>query len=133
MRKWTDLGAHVLLGLIFFVFGLNKFLHFMPPPELPAEAGAFMGALQDTGYFFPMLAIVEVVSGALLLARRFVPLALVLLAPVVVNILVFHLALAPSGLPIALVVVLLEAYLGLVTYRSSFGEVLAAQPARPRD
>lgn len=128
MRKWIDLGAQLILGLIFFVFGLNKFLHFMAPPELPADAGAFMGALMDSGYFFPMLAIVEIVSGALLLVRRFAPLALLLLAPVVVNILVFHLALAPSGIPIAAVLVLLEGYLGFVVYRDSFQKVLAAQP-----
>lgn len=128
MRKWIDLGAQLILGLIFFVFGLNKFLHFMAPPELPADAGAFMGALVDSGYFFSMLAVVEIVGGALLLVRRFVPLALLLLAPVVVNILAFHLALAPSGLPIAVVLVALEGYLGFVVHRDSFRHVLAATP-----
>jgi uncharacterized membrane protein YphA (DoxX/SURF4 family) len=128
MKKWIDLAAHLLLGLVFFVFGLNKFMNFLPQPEIDPAAGAFFGALADTGYFMTVLATVEVVAGAMLLARRFVPLALVLLAPVVVHILLFHLFLAPSGTPMAVVLVVLEAYLGFVVHRASFRSVLAAKP-----
>lgn len=128
MRRWIDLAAHVVLGGIFFVFGLNKALGFMPPPELNDEAGAFMGALAGTGYFLKVLMGVEVLGGALLLMRRFVPLALLLLAPVVVNILLFHLFLDSTGLAIALVLVVLEGYLGLVVYRDRFAPVLVARP-----
>ena len=130
MRKWIDLAAHVLLGLIFFVFGLNGFLEFLPMPPLPEPAGNFMGALAATGYFFPVLKLVEVVAGALLLARRFVPLALVLLAPVVVQIFLFHAILTPGveNLVLPLVIVALEAYLGFVVYKDSFRTVLAAKP-----
>ena len=78
-----------------------------------------------------MLKIVETVSGLLLLVRLFSPLALVLLAPVIVQILLFHLFLDPAGLPLAAVLVLLEAYLGFVVYRDAFKGVLAAKPQSP--
>ncbi|HLI79775.1 MAG TPA: DoxX family protein [Candidatus Binataceae bacterium] len=97
-----------LLGLIFLVFGLNKFLHFIPNPPEPPAAMDFFGALFRAGYFLPMLATTEVISGVLLLTGMMVPLALVLLAPVIVNIFMFHLFLAPAGLPLAIVVVVLE-------------------------
>ena len=130
MRKWIDLAAHVLLGLIFFVFGLNGFLQFLPMPPLPEPAGNFMGALAATGYFFPVLKLVEVVAGALLLARRFVPLALLLLAPIVVQIFLFHAVLTPGleNLVLPVLIVALEAYLGFVVYKDSFRPVLAAKP-----
>lgn len=118
--------ARVLLGLVFFVFGLNGFLQFLPQPPVPAPAGAFMGALAATGYFFPLLKGVEVVAGALLLANRFVPLALAVLAPVVVHIVAFHTFLAPGGLPIALLVLALELYLAWV-YRRAFRPMLASR------
>ncbi|RMG46396.1 MAG: DoxX family protein [Acidobacteria bacterium] len=127
MKRWIDLGARVLLGLIFFVFGLNGFLHFLPMPELAGPARSMMEALAGTGYFFPVLKLVETISGAALLADLFVPLALVLLAPVVVQIALFHLFLDPAGLPLAAVIVVLEAYLGFGVYRERFAGVL-----RPR-
>ena len=128
MSKVT-LVARILLGLVFFVFGLNGFLHFLTMPPMPEEAGALMGALGATGYFFPVLKIVETVSGALLLSGMFVPLALILLAPVIVQIFLFHAVLAPGGIGLPIVIVVLEAYLGFVAYRSSFSGVLSAKPA----
>jgi putative oxidoreductase len=103
--------ARVLLGLLFFVFGLNGFLHFMPnPPPTPA-AGAFFGALIATHYMFFLIFGTQVLGGALLLIGVAVPFALVLLAPVVVNILFFHIFLSPVLLPMAIVVAALEAFL----------------------
>lgn len=130
MKRWIDLAAHLVLGLVFFVFGLNGFLQFLPIPELPEAAGKLMGALAETGYFFPVLKLTEVVAGALLLIRRFVPLALVLLAPIVVQIFLFHAVLTPGveNLVLPVVLVALEAYLGFVVYRDSFRSVLAAKP-----
>ena len=90
--------ARILLGLVFFVFGLNGFLHFLPQPPLSGPAGDLMGALAATGYMFPLIKGTEVVVGALLLSGRFVPLALTVLAPVLVHIAAFHLALAPTSL-----------------------------------
>lgn len=97
LTHYAPTVARVLLGLIFFVFGLNGFFGFLPQPELNAEAGAFIGALAATGYMFPLIKSIEVAAGALLLTNRVVPLALVLLAPIVVNIVAFHALLAPGG------------------------------------
>ncbi len=96
--------ARYFLGVVFFIFGLNGFLQFMPMPPMPEEAGAFLGALAGAGYMFPLIKGTEVLAGVLLLSNRFVPLALALLAPITVNILLFHLILAPApGLPLLLI------------------------------
>ncbi|MGD8376977.1 MAG: DoxX family protein [Acidobacteriota bacterium] len=123
MRKWIDIGAQALLGLVFFVFGLNGFLGFLPLPELPEPAGRFLGALAETGYLLYLVKGIEVVAGFLLLIRKFSALALLLLAPGVVNIFLFHAFLAPGGLPLAILVVLLEAYLGFVVHFDRFRSV----------
>ena len=116
-------AARVLLGLVFFVFGLNGFLHFIPQPPPPAPAVAFFGALFATGYMLPLVMGTQLLVGVLLLSNRFVPLALAVIAPIIVNILAFHIALAPSGLPLALVVLLLELLLAW-SYRGSFSSML---------
>lgn len=117
--------ARILLGLMFFVFGLNGFLNFMPMPDLPEAAGNFMGCLVATGYFLVVLKVVETLCGLLLLIGRFVPLALTVLAPVVLNIVLFHLFLAPGGILFGLIALILGLYLAWA-YRSSFSGVLAA-------
>lgn len=123
--RYLATGARILLGLVFFVFGLNGFFNFIPPPAtpLPERAMAFVGALMATGYMFPLVAGTQVVAGALLLANRFVPLALILLAPIIVNIMAFHLFLEPSGLVIATVVLALEACL-LWIHRAAYRALL---------
>lgn len=123
-------AARILLGLFFIVFGLNGFFQFLPQPELPEPAMAMMGALAETGYFFVFLKLTETICGFLLLIGRFVPLALTVLAPVVANILVFHLFLAPAGILPGLVALVLGVYLAWA-YRGSFRGVLDpnAQPS----
>jgi len=128
MKAKIDMVAQALLGLVFFVFGLNGFFNFLPMPEMEGDAAAYMGGLMAAGYFLPVLKIVEVVAGLLLLIRLYSPLALLLLAPVVVQILLFHVFLDPAGLPMAIVITLLEAYLGLVVYREAFVKVLRPKP-----
>jgi uncharacterized membrane protein YphA (DoxX/SURF4 family) len=92
--KIAALIARNLLGLMFVVFGLNGFLHFIPQPPPPAGlASQFLGALGASHYMVPVFAL-QLVGGALLLANRFVPLALVLLGPVIANILLFHVLMA---------------------------------------
>ena len=118
--------ARILLGLDFVVFGSNAFLHFLPMPAIPGDAGTFLGVLFNSHYLIA-IALLEVIGGALLLAGRFVPLGLTLLGPIIVNIFLFHLLLAPSGLPMALMVVLLEAFL-IWAYRSAFAGLFAARP-----
>ncbi len=116
--------ARLLLGLIFFVFGLNGFLNFLPAPPMPEAAGAFAGALAATGYMFPLIKGLEVLVGLLLLSNKFVPLALLLLAPITVNIFLFHAVLAPAGLALPVVIVLLHVYLAS-TYKAVYKPLLS--------
>lgn len=104
--------ARILLGLIFFVFGLNGFLNFIPAPEnIPERMQTVMSGFMAMGYFFTLLKGTEVVCGFLLLLGAYVPLALVMLAPIVLNILLTHVFVSTEGLPMAVVIVLLEGYL----------------------
>lgn len=129
MTRILPTVARVLLGLIFTVIGLNGFLHFLPMPPLTGPAAAFMGGLASAGYFFPLLKGTEVVAGLLLLSGRFVPLALVVLAPVIVNIAAFHVFMTPGDLGMAALLVFLLAFLAW-TYRGSYRGVLDPR-ARP--
>jgi uncharacterized membrane protein YphA (DoxX/SURF4 family) len=107
----ATLIARILLGLVFFVFGLNGFLHFIPNPPMSGPPADFFTELAATHYMIALIFTSQVVGGALLLAGIFVPFALALLAPVIVNIFLFHLYMARDGLGIAMVVVLLELWL----------------------
>ena len=98
--------ARYLAGVIFLVFGLNGFLNFIPLPPPGGIAGQFMGALYLSHYLWVIFAF-QVIAGVLLLVNRYVPLAVAILAPVLVNILTFHVLMAPSGLPLALFAALL--------------------------
>ncbi len=104
--KIVSLVARLLLGLIFLVFGLNGFLHFIPMPPPTGVAGQFYASLFASHYWVLIFG-VQTIGGLLLLASRFVPLALVSLAAVIANILAFHIAMAPEGLPMAIVVAIL--------------------------
>lgn len=114
-----------ILGLIFVVGPLGSALHLFPEPAMPPGAADFAGALTKTGYMLPLLWATEIAGGGLLLAGLLVPFALVLLAPVVVNIAAFHAFLAPGGLGIAILVSALE--IGLAwQYRAAFARLFAA-------
>lgn len=117
--------ARLVLGVIFFVFGLNGFLNFLPMPPLNPNAGQFLGALAATGYIFPIIKFLEVVVGILFLSNKFVPLALILLAPITVNIVLFHGILDPAGLAVPIVVLVLHLFLANV-YKESFKPLLKA-------
>src|ERR1700740_1553144 len=104
--KTTTVIARFLLGLIFLVFGLNGFLQFIPQPPLTGTAGQFIGALFVSHYLVPIF-LLQIVGAVLLLLNRYVPLALTLLAPIIVNVLLIHILMAPNGLPLALVVTVL--------------------------
>jgi putative oxidoreductase len=91
--------ARYLAGVIFLVFGLNGFLNFIPLPPPGGIAGQFMAALYVSHYLWVIFAF-QLIAGVLLLVNRYVPLAVAMLAPVIVNILVFHALMAPSGLPL---------------------------------
>ena len=114
--------VRVLLGLVFAVFGSNAFLHFIPMPPMQGPAGAFLGALISSGYIYP-IALLQVVGGLLLLlGARFVPLGLTLLGPVIVNIVLYHIFLDPSGLAMAIVISVLALFL-LWIYRYKFSAI----------
>jgi uncharacterized membrane protein YphA (DoxX/SURF4 family) len=105
--KIVTLIARLLLGLAFLVFGLNGFLNFFGMGAMPAGlAGQFIGALFQSHYYY-VVAGLQIIGGVLLLVNRFVPLALVLLGPIIVNIMLYHLFLYPAGMPLALIVVIL--------------------------
>ena len=115
------------------VFGLNGFLGFLPMPPFEGEAGAFMGALVATGYMFPLIKASEVVAGVLLLSGRALGFAGMLLAPITVNIALFHAVLAPAGIALPLVILGLMAYLGYqhrALFQPLFASVQRSQTAR---
>ena len=120
--------ARYLMGLPLLVFGLNGFLNFIPQPEtaMPEGAAAFAGALVNSGYMMQLIAVTLLVVGLLLVVNRFVPLALALFAPFILNSVLFHVFLERSGLPIAVVFLVLELYLAW-TYRAAFRPMLAAR------
>ncbi|MEX2044683.1 MAG: DoxX family protein [Opitutus sp.] len=120
--------ARFLLGLPLLVFGLNCFLNFIPPPPqaLPEAAAAFAGALFNSGYMMQLIGGTQLIVGVLLVANRFVPLALALFAPFMVNSIAFHLRLEHSGLPMAAVFLGLELYLAW-KYRHAYQPMLAAR------
>jgi putative oxidoreductase len=114
-----------LLGIMLIVFGLNKFLQFLPMPPLPEAAGEFMGALASSGYIFPIVAIVEIVTGILLLINKFKALALVVLFPVMLNAFLFHLFLDIPGIGAAAFAIIMNVFLMFST-KESYKELLKA-------
>jgi hypothetical protein len=117
--------VRLLLGLPLVVFGLDGFFRFLPPPSMPLSEGAaaFLGSLAQTGYMIPLIALTHLLAGLLLIVNRFVPIALCLLAPFLVNSLAFHAFLERSGLPMAIALLLFELYLAW-KYRKSFRGML---------
>lgn len=125
MKKKGPKIARVVLGLIFLIFGLNGFLQFLPQPPMPEGATAFIMALFSSKLLMVVKSL-EVLGGLALLSGYYVPLALALLAPIVFNIVWFHAILAPEGLPVAIVILVLEIYLVRV-YKPVFGPIFKAK------
>lgn len=111
MKTKLHTGARVIFGLLFFIFGLNGFLQFMPVPPMSAEAGALLGAFAKTGYFFPMIKVLELVLGLFILINVLVPFSLVAMTPILVGITTIHLFLNPAGLPMMIVLHALHGFL----------------------
>jgi len=130
IRSKAPVVARVLLGLPLVVFGLNGFLQFLPMPAMEGDAATFMGGLAAVGYFFPLLKSTEILAGLALLSGRFVPLALTVLAPIVLNIVAFHALAVGGGVGLPLVMLALGLYLAWA-YRDSFRDVLEPK-AQPR-
>ena len=117
--------SRFLLGLIFLIFGLNGFLHFIPMPPPSGVAGQFFGALFVSNYLVPIFAL-QLISGVLLIVNRFVPLALTILAAIIVNILLFHVLMNPAGLGLALLVAILWGVV-FASVRSAFAGIFQAR------
>jgi putative oxidoreductase len=117
--------SRFLLGLIFLVFGLNGFLHFIPMPPPSGVAGQFLGAIFVSKYLLAISGL-QVISGALLLINRYVPLALTILGPIIVNILLFHGLMNPAGLGLAVFVTIFWG-LVFVSVRSAFAGIFQAR------
>lgn len=108
--KFTQI-VRILLGIILIVFGANKIYTFIPLPQPPAEASDFLDSLMDTGYMLTLIAILEICIGLMLILKLWVPFSLLVLVPISVNILLFHLFLDVPGIGAAIVVVALNAIL----------------------
>ncbi|NER17240.1 DoxX family membrane protein [Spongiivirga citrea] len=108
MNSKLTMVLRILMGLIFVVFGANKFGGFLPNPELGESAGSLIGAIINSGFMWEVMGVIYIIAGLLLIVNKAVPFALVLLAPMVVNIFLFHAVLDPAGLvgPSTLVAIL---------------------------
>ncbi len=106
MSKKVSMLLRIILALVLIVFGLNKFAHFLPAPEVAGEAAEFLGALGKAGYF-PILGVLEVFAGVLLLSNKWIGFALVLTASMAANFLIFHFKYDLAGSGPAVLVTLL--------------------------
>ena len=124
--KVVVLVCRILLGLMFFVFGLNDLLHFIHMPLPSGDALTWMGILA-AHHWMNFVGVIMTVAGLLLLVNRFVPLALTLLAPIIVNILLYHALLWPHGVGPAIIALILELAL-IAFYFRNFAPLLAVNP-----
>lgn len=126
MKKHVALGSRLLMGFLFVLFGLNGFFNFLPQPPLPEPALKLAMVFGETGYMWPLIKGTEVIAGILLLSGFFVPLALLALAPIVVNILLFHGVLVGGGMAIPVLILVLGL---IVAYsrKEDFASVLKAK------
>ena len=111
-------AARIIFGLLWVVFGVNFFLHFIPQPPPPEEGMKFLSGLMANPLFFPLMKVIEIAAGVMLLANIAVPLVLVVLAPITVNILLYHTVLDPAGAGVAIVMTLIHVFLGYAYFNS---------------
>ena len=115
--------VRILLGLGLVIFGLNKFMNFMPFPEMTTEMGSWMEALMATGFVMKLLAVVEIVTGLVLLINKYVPLSLIVVLPVMVIAFLSHLLLDIAGVGSSAVFLLLIILL-MVWNKNSYKDLL---------
>jgi len=123
------LVVRILLGAMFLFFGLNGILHFLPTPPMPPSDATTFATILMTHKYMSFVALCQVIGGLLLLVGRFVPLGLTILAPILVNILLFHFLLMPQGVAMGLVATAMELFL-LYAYRLSFRGLFDANPEK---
>lgn len=121
--KTTNTIIRILLGLLLLIIGLNKFLHFIPMPEMHEPAQQFMSALSETGYVLPAVAIIEIVAGIFIIINKYQALALIVMFPVILSAFLFHLFLDKVGIGTAVIALTINIYL-LFINKSSYSELL---------
>ena len=114
--------TRVLLGLPFLIFGLNHFFPFIPHPPMDGVALDYMMGLTKVGYFWPLLRGLEILIGIALISGRFVPLALVVLAPISLHIFLFHAFVLLANLPLAIIILVLHIFL-IVKYWDYYKQI----------
>ncbi len=124
--KYAVIIVRTLMGLLFLFASIAVLLNLFPQPELDGKAKLFMDGVNATGYFMTLLKVTELVCGIALVAGRFVPLALVIISPIIVNIFLFHLFVDTQGLPVAIFLIAANAFLGFA-YREKFAPLLTAK------
>jgi len=127
--KIAVLITRSLLGLVFLVFGLNFFFHFIPMQQgaMPARAATFTGGLMSTGYFFQYMKVIEIASGFFLLINKYTAFFLLILYPITVNIFLFHTILEPSGIVMGVALILIHSFLGFA-YRKYYVQIFTMSP-----
>ena len=119
MKNKIFIGARILFGLMMANSGLNKFLNYMPIPEMTASAEALMGALIESIYIFPLVAIVELLAGGLIITKKYNALGAILMMPITINIFLIHTVLNPAGIILSLVLLLINLWI-LLENKSKF-------------
>jgi putative oxidoreductase len=125
MKDKVMLGIQVLAGVMLVVFGLNKFLHFIPMAQPAPEMGAYLGALAATGFLFPLIAVIEIAAGIAFLINKFVPLLVLFVTPVMLNAFLAHLFLDPAGIG-GSAFIMAALFVIIFRHRERFKEVLCA-------
>ncbi len=111
MKKKILFGVSLLFGLMFINSGLNKFFNYMPmPPDLPEDMMKDAMAMMEISWLMPLIAVAEIVGGALFITNRFRPLAAIIIFPVMMGIVLTHMTVAPSGLPMAIILLAIEVW-----------------------
>ncbi len=113
MKKWSILISRYLLGVIFLINGINMFLQFMPlpNPQQPEMAQRFLDLLAEAGYFYPILGLVKLLTAFALISNRFLPLMLIVMFPITLNGILFHIKMDAQMAPVAIIVGLMQCYL----------------------
>lgn len=113
MKKWSIIISRVLLGIIFLINGINMFAQFMPlpNPHQPDIAQRFLNILHEAGYFYPIMGIVKIATALALFYNRFLPLMLIVMFPITLNGVLFHLRMDTQMAPVAIIVWFMQVYL----------------------
>lgn len=119
-------AVRFIYGLLWTVFGLNYFFHFLQNPTMSEAGQAFSGAIYDTGYLFPLIKIIEISCGIMLLSGLYIPLALILLAPILVGIVSLHIFLNPAGIPMSVILVIMHLAL-MIRNKEAYSGILKAK------